>query len=244
MFLFAIPTLSNPRKATIDVPAIDFLRDNLGLQRFYTLGPIEPNYGAYFGIASINHNYLPVSKRWVEWVRAHLDSAADAVVWNGNYLRGPGEPKQADELRRNLAEYQWVGVKYVVAPAGFDPLPGTAKKVYADELIGIFELPAPKPYFETLAGQCTLEAVERTSATANCEGPAVLLRRELFFPGWRASVNGNETRIVEHRDLFQAIDLPAGKSEIRFRYAPPHVAWSWLAALAALMVLLFPGRRR
>ena len=74
-------------------------------------------------------------------MRAHLDSAADAVVWNGNYIRGPGKPRQVDELRRNLAEYQWVGVKYVVAPAGFDPLPGSATRVYGDELLGIFELP-------------------------------------------------------------------------------------------------------
>lgn len=54
--LFGLPTLSNPAIGVVDVPAIHFLQHHLGHERFYTLGPIQPNYGAYFGIASINHN--------------------------------------------------------------------------------------------------------------------------------------------------------------------------------------------
>src|SRR6185503_3609667 len=72
-----IPTLANPRSGEVNRAAIGFLQANLGIQRFFTLGPIQPNYGAYYGIASINHNYLPVARHWVDWARAHLDPHID-----------------------------------------------------------------------------------------------------------------------------------------------------------------------
>jgi hypothetical protein len=245
--MFAIPTLSNPRGGTIDLPAVEFLRGNLGLQRFYTLGPIQPNYGAYFAIASINHNYLPVTKRWVEWMRAHLDSAADPIVFNGNYVfRPPGAPSPAQELRRNRPAYEWLGVKYVVAPRGDDPFTESkdVKRVYEDGVMSIFELPDPKPYFETAStGACAVQAIDRTRVSVDCPGPASLTRRELFSAGWTATVNGREAPIAEHRDLFQSLELPAGKSDVRYRYAPPHVEWAWLAAFIGLLALVVPARK-
>jgi hypothetical protein len=250
MLMFAIPTMSTPRGGAADMPAINFLRDNLGLQRFYTLGPIQPNYGAYFGIASINHNYLPVSKRWVDWVQTHLDRAADPVVFNGNYARAAGQPTQAQELRRNLPAYESVGVKYVVAPGKDNPFISTdgiglqekiVKQVYADGLISIFELPNPKPYFEMVAGSCAVEVQRRTQAAVNCAAPGTLVRRELFFPEWTATVNGKNAKIVDYQGLFQAIDLPQGKSEVRYRYAPPYIDWAWLLMFVGLGVLALPG---
>lgn len=246
IFATVIPTLSAPRTGHPDVAAIHFLRNNLGLQRFYTLGPIQPNYGAYFAVASINHNYLPVSRRWVEFVRGNLDAHADPVVFNGNYARPAGAPSQAEELRRNLDAYQWVGVKYVVALPGEQPLAGVAgaRKAYEDGVMGIFELPAPKPYYESLGGHCRIEGLDRTQVIADCSREDVLVRRELYFPGWESTVGGRPAPIAEHGRLFQSIALPAGRSEVRFSYAPPHVGWAWLAALGGLLAFAWPGLRR
>lgn len=237
MFMTFIPTLSNPRAGRPDAAAIDFLRGNLGSSRFYTLGPIQANYGAYFEIASINHNYLPVASRWIDFVHANLDAQADPVVFNGDYARPPGAPTQLDEFRRNFDRYRWVGVKYLVARPG-DPGPGSIpalRKVYSDAAMAIYELPDPSPYFESTA--CRVSGPDREHAVADCEKPGRLVRRELFFPGWRASVNGIDAPIAVHGDLFQEIALPAGRSEVRFSYAPPHIGWAWLASAAGLLVL-------
>jgi hypothetical protein len=241
--LFAIPTLSNPRSGTVNMPAVRFLRDNLGLQRFFTLGPIDPNYGAFFGIASINHNYLPVSQRWVDWVKSHLDTGwDDPVVFDG---RGG---TAAAALRRNLPAYEWLGVKYVVASGDENPLAGVRgpapPRVYADGAMSIYALADPRPYFESPSGLCTLEAPDRTHLTAKCAGPETIVRRELFFPGWRATVNSADVRIGEHEGLFQSIALPMGKSDVRFHYAPLHIGWAWLASFAALAAWIFPSVRR
>ncbi len=395
VLLFAIPTLSNPRSADVDTQAIGFLQKNLGFHRFYSLGPVRSNYGAYFGIASINHNYLPVSQRWFDWIHANLDAYANPIVFNGDYPRdaGSSSPTQAQELVKNVANYRWIGVKYIVAPSGDNPFLSTlvsktdaaavsplvmqsgsvaaghlpagitekavaisevgvsignyhngadgvitaeicvdsvcssgqrgltgsvdnavfyvplsrdltikpdsvvryrftyangskpvalwmspvrgqaeeqqlagpqgpqpgyglqmrlitrddkapiAKQVYADRTMTIYELDQPAPYFEVTGSACRTLVHTRERVTADCSSPSTLLRRELFFPGWTATINGSPTSIMEHRDLFQAIALPKGKSEIVFRYQPPHVIWAWIAMAIALGMLALPTTR-
>ncbi|HUP98553.1 MAG TPA: hypothetical protein VM073_11450 [Usitatibacter sp.] len=238
--MFAIPTLSNPRGGTPDLEAVRFLRENLGLQRFYTVGPIQANYGAFYRVASINYNYLPNSRQWYLWVRTNLDPRAHSVVFNG--VRS-GQPTATEVLRRNRQMYEQVGVKYVVAYAGGDPLEGTAKRVYSSSVMDIYELPDAKPYFEAPAGGCMLTEAVREGVVAECAAPVRLIRRELFFPGWSATVNGQDTTVREALDLYQSVDLPAGRSIVRFRYAPPHIEWSYLASALALAALAARRRR-
>jgi len=80
-----------------------------------------------------------------------------------------------------------------------------------------------------------------------CDQPATLVRRELYFPGWTATVNGAPAAITARDEIFQAVQLPKGTSEVRFRYAPPHIGWAWLAmwlGLAALAAASLPLFRR
>jgi hypothetical protein len=156
-----------------------------------------------------------------------------------------GEPPRNSpaQLKANLHAYEELGVKYVVTHPHQDPLAGVAgvKLAYADPILRIFELPRPSPYFEDAAGRCRIEVRERTSATAQCDAPSSLLRRELFYPGWTATVNGVESPITASDGVFQAIALPQGSSEVRFRYAPPHIGWAWLAAALGLAALAAPS---
>jgi len=246
MLMAFIPTLGNPRGGTINTAAIGFLQSNLGLHRFFTLGPIQPNYGAYYGIASINHNYLPVARTWVDWARAHLDPQIDEVNYVGNFPRAAGVPKEADALRANLAAFQWIGVKYVIATGKDAPLAGIegVKRAYGDDWMTIYELPGPKPYFESENGRCQVRVADRANVETTCSGPDRLVRRELLFPGWSARINGGEAPVQAYRELFQSIDLPAGTSTIRFSYAPPHVGWAWLAMAIAVAALAAPLARR
>jgi hypothetical protein len=110
--------------------------------------------------------------------------------------------------------------------------------------MSIFELPAPKPYYESVAGHCRIEGLDRTQVAADCTRADVLIRRELYFPGWEATLGGRPVAIAEHGKLFQSIALPAGRSEVRFAYAPPHIGWAWLTAAAGLLAFAVPALRR
>ena len=387
LLTFFIPTLSNPRHGDVDYSAVHFFQRHLGLQRFYTLGPIQPNYGAYFGIASINHNYLPISRIWVRWIHRHLDPYANFVSFIGNFPRGPGQVSQTKELRRHLSAYEWTGVKYVVSPVGDSPfiatlstrteernnrplvltsgqkatglIPGGAishdwtigkagvlignygnrsdgllhvrlcqrhrcvagvaplkksldnqvfwirlrrplalrpsqtitykfklsrghrpvalwavpvvphyqqhllgpsgflpgyglnirlaenptsrargiQKVYTDSLMTIYKLPRPAPFYSALGGRCTFKEPAFNSVLTKCRAPSRLIRRELYFPGWAATINGRRASLYPYRGLVQSISLPKGTSHVRFAYSPPHERWAWLIAAVSLVTL-------
>lgn len=383
--LFVIPTLANPRDAQLGLGGIEFLQQHLGLSRFYTLGPIAPNYGSYFHLASINHNDLPIAANWVRYVREQLDTYLDPVNFTGTAPRSdPSALSQMEELQLHLPGYEWAGVKYVLTPPDEDPAahivagraqignvaapltpgdtasgtlpagsiqPGTVtaigimignyrgtsdgvltlrlcianncaegsantrgsqdnamfyvslrspidivdgelsaqyqlsyqggnnpvalwlwagqseqnrsvevaghpylqkepriglhyksasnnfQRVYSDSVMSIYELPQPSPYFEAIDGNCQLSASSRTDLIATCDGPARLVRRELYFPGWAATVNGASTPISEYGSLFQSILLPVGTSRTQFSYLPPGALAGFACFIVALLAI-------
>lgn len=64
------------------------------------------------------------------------------------------------------------------------------------------------------------------------ERPAVLVLNDTYYPGWHASVNGKEVDLRAANLLFRAVEVPAGKCEVVFLYAPS--SWErglWFAFL-------------
>ncbi len=382
--MFALPLASASRGVTLDRAPLDFLRAHLGLQRFYSMTALPPNYGAMFGLATINDDMLPVPRLWADHIRAALDPQAVPVTFSGgNAGRPPGSDARA-MLFRHLDAYRALGVRYVVTPRGADsldgalasgrfdvqgaawglapggtlsgrlpagfaqghaidgmsvavgtylgradgrlsatlctasacahgstplrgaadnagldmalspplpigpndmprftlhhvggrqavaiwllpgsvariepmakPTPGAAAvagpglvlsyptgppgihRVFRDAQVDIFELPDPAPYFSA-GPSCALAGAGRLDVTATCNGPATLLRRELAFPGWRASLDGRPAK-VGREGIFQTVALPAGRSVVRFRYAPPFIGAAYAAAGAGVLWVL------
>ncbi len=77
--MFMTPELSTLRGGTVDLSVVSFLQRNTGLERVYTLGPLQPNYGSYFGINSLNVNDLPVPKTYKRVVETELDPNGNAL---------------------------------------------------------------------------------------------------------------------------------------------------------------------
>ncbi len=117
-------------------------------------------------------------------------------------------------------------------------LPG-AHKAYADSVMDIWELPNSASYFQVIhGGPCTLSTMLRENVTAECATPATLLRRELYMPGWRVSVN-RMAAAVQQNGIFQSAILPVGRSQVRYHFAPPHVEFGWVASLVGMAGFLW-----
>ena len=374
---FSLPIYSGGQDAIIAEPGVSFLKNHIGLQRVYSFGPMAPNYGAYFLVAQINHNYLPVSQDWIDYVHKHIDSAADNVTFIGESPRSDHAVSVEEEFAERRPAYEGLGVKYVlsnheknpflrflntdirdvgnqplplqdgqaavlhwtvpssltvrhisevtvkignynnhadgvltariciessscvvgkldlrdsvdnaalsipldqslvlpsaisvrlsiklsheqssspvviwiwpVAPgssqqlvldeatAGFAPAVGLQlaplnqtgrreKLVYTGQDMDIYELPDAKPYFEVEGGPCAERNLSRFGIDLECKGAAKLIRREAYYPGWRASINGEEVPIGRTNEIFQGINLSAGKQRVLFNYRPVHFA--------------------
>ncbi|MDB5177136.1 MAG: hypothetical protein JWN75_804 [Candidatus Saccharibacteria bacterium] len=243
--LFLIPQLSAPtRPASVDTAAVSFLKQNIGTNRFYTLGPIAPNYGSYFGVASINNNDLPVPALWANYITKSLNENTNPVLFIGSYQKDPKGPTSQDEFFDKIDAYSNAGVKYLVASsssvdqdrANFAGL----KEVYDDTKIAIYQLGSTRPYID-IDGDCTHTVNSRTEIQIDCQDRASLVRLELYFKGWTARVNGVEVPITK-KGIFQSIEVPAGASSIVFKYEPPYLNVTYiLFSIGVATVVILSG---
>lgn len=111
-----------------------------------------------------------------------------------------------------------------------------AVPVRTDPRADILPVPDPAPYFEATGGGCRITAADRLSATILCAGAGRLLRRELAFPGWRATRNGAPVPVATAAEIFQSVPLVAGTDRIVFRYRPPTARLGMAACLAGLLL--------
>jgi hypothetical protein len=249
--LFAIPEGSAPRDVQVDRAPVAFLQRHLGDSRFFTLGPLQPNYGSYFGIGSLNVNDIPIPDAFSKYVHARLDPVVLPHVFVGTY--GGGRPVSAPspevELQRNLAGYRAAAVNYVLVPAG-QPLPETPttfKLVFRSPSTWIYHLAGAASYFTATNPQCKVKAQGRLSVMLSCPAPTVLARRETNLPGWSVRVDGHPGRLHRFDRLFQAVSIGSGKHHVTFSYSPPHIRWGFAGfAAGCLWLILAPiaARRR
>jgi hypothetical protein len=114
-------------------------------------------------------------------------------------------------------------------------------RVYQDRAVTIYEVTGAAPYFDVTGGPCRLSATVRDEVTSVCEAPARLIRRELYYDGWTAAVDGQRVPISVADGIFQAVDVPAGTTTVRFRYAPPYanaIGTAFGLGLLSLLALL------
>ncbi|HQT65987.1 MAG: hypothetical protein B7Z78_09125 [Rhodospirillales bacterium 20-60-12] len=372
---FMLPQLAGVRHGHADLAGIRYLQAHQGLSRFYTFGPFAPNYGARYGLASLNYSALPVPMASTLFIQNQLFPTADTITFAGD------EASQLSAFNTHRAGYEAASIKYLLFPPGANPFvqvmtasigtarvkpvalfpgqsisgtmplpashgadlpailievgtyggasrgilnvrvctatdcaighgdianagdnnyfaikfeqplaignassltyqldfasgnqvaiwftteqgahehvltpagttPGLAPLlglegvvpagapilVFSNPSMNIFKLPNAKPYMAVSGGSCRLKISSRQSATAQCTAPATLIRREVFFPGWQAHINDHPAPISAYHDTFQAINLPAGTSAIRFSYEPPHTMASVIVALISAFV--------
>ena len=238
--LFAAPEVSAPRSVTVDAAPAAYLRAHLGDSRFFTLGPLAPNYGSYYGISSLNVNDIPIPSTLAHYIHTRLDPYVNPTVFVGNLGGGRSifVPAPAQEFLRNLTGYRNAGVSYLLAAAG-QPVPqspSTFTLVERTPSTDIYRVAGAAPYFS--AAGCTTRSTDGGSVTVTCPRPTTLIRRETSMPGWSATIDGSGTHIRTADGLFQSVIVPTGTHRIQFGFSPPYIVWGYLAFVAGLLALV------
>ena len=237
--LFTVPQASAPRNVQLDRSAVRFLRENLGTQRFFSVGPITPNYGSYLGLAQLNVNDVPTPAAWNRFATRDLNPNSDPQLLTGFSPLDPNGPDGFAAFATHTAGYLNAGVKYLVLGKGnrarVDSAAFSARLVFENDIVDIYELPDPAPYFS--AQGCELIYEDRDHVAANCAAPSVLRRSELAMAGWTATVNGKSSVVGTLDDRYQMISLPTGKSRVVFDFSPTYAQFAWLASAVGLLTL-------
>lgn len=77
----------------------------------------------------------------------------------------------------------------------------------------------------------------KTNATAK----QLLFLSDTYYPGWKAIVDEEETKIYRANYAFRAIVVPAGMHEVRFMYAPSSFNWGLKISIISLVMVFVGG---
>jgi hypothetical protein len=126
---------------------------------------------------------------------------------------------------------------------GFDP--ATAVVVEGD--------PGLEPVLGTAPGTASYREVrpEDVRVSVRADGPSVVVVRNTWERGWRATVDGERAPLLRADSFLQAVPVPAGDHEVRLVYHEPTIGWgllgsglAWTGLVAALLVSIAGERRR
>ena len=127
--------------------------------------------------------------------------------------------------------------KVAIASNEKDALDTLVKTLAREETTVVLE-GAPQP--KTLGAGQVLE-IERESNRLRIDAASpsdgILVVNDSFWPGWRATIDGNEVPIWRADFLVRAIPWPAGRHVLEMKYDPPEVRLGWLVSLTGALAL-------
>jgi len=124
-------------------------------------------------------------------------------------------------------------LRRVVASLDKEERPADKAWVESDELAGAGFSEAE--LYDFKAGQ------GRLSFRSRSKGRAFAVVSNLYFPGWRAFINGREARVHRTDGFLQGVELPPGENEAAMIYQPASFRIGlWLRITALFAMALFP----
>lgn len=81
-------------------------------------------------------------------------------------------------------------------------------------------------------------SANRVIVETNITEPGLLVLGDVYYPGWKAYVDGKETKIYKANYVMRGVALPGGRHMVEFRYEPLLFK---MGALISIMTLAFAG---
>jgi len=94
-----------------------------------------------------------------------------------------------------------------------------SRGVDLSETVLLEEKPSVEPVSKTGADvEITDYGFNEIRVDARLPSPAILVLSEVFYPGWRVYINGEEGKVLKANYVLRAVALPQGDHELVFRY--------------------------
>jgi hypothetical protein len=142
-------------------------------------------------------------------------------------------------------QYRALNVRYLIAGADQEP-PGDAfaQAFTSDDGLIVWEYldPLPRAWIEDTEAAATVVTARpgllRLTLPSETQGGRLIVS-QVNYPGWTAKVDGVAVDIVDYQGTLQAVELPAGASEVELTFRPTGwTIWVTIAALSGLAWLV------
>jgi len=169
------------------------------------------------------------------------------AAWPGGLLFLP----DARQMDRGMLDA--LNVKYLVS---YQPAPATFETALTDGDLKVYRnlQVLPRAYV-VRDGTPASDPVEITKYTPNrvvveadLDEPGTLVLADTWFTGWKVKVDGNRAELQKRDEVFRSVDLPAGKHDAVFVYAPASfyegLALSCVGFILFIGLVGVPGKAR
>jgi hypothetical protein len=224
-----------------------FLRSKTGMFRVDVAADFAPNMGDVFGVEMTTGNAVTILKDYSE-MRSRPD------LLNVRYVVRPASAKDTGDIYRD-AQWKvyetagsyprgWLVHETLTVPGS--PPPDLHRVALVSAPLNVTLAPTPADSGDERVGVWRSNN-NRIDADVRADGQALLVLSELFYPGWRATVNGKSTPIWMVDGDLRGIVVPSGPSRVSLVYAPLsfYLGLSLsIASVLAVGVLFLLERRR
>lgn len=120
----------------------------------------------------------------------------------------------------------------------------TVQNEYMPKWVGDTKLSYPEKKIEVINGDSNIEneiiRPNSISFTYEATRESSLKVNTVYFPGWRASVNGKETNINYQKDGLINLNLPSGRSEVVVKFGETNVRlFADFISLTSLLIIAY-----
>jgi hypothetical protein len=226
--------------------AAEFLRKQPGLYRVEVQSPLAPNLGHLFGVPMTLGAGVTIPARY-ERVRGQLD------MLNVRYIVRPSSAQEEGALyedrfwkvyeRPTALPRAWL-VHEVIAKGDGEAAIATMQEAGFDpRKVAVIEQPLSEPLDEFRPGAHEEAVVEehrpnRIAMRTRSQGRSLLVMSEMFYPGWKAAVDGKPATIIPVNHALRGVVVPSGTSTVHLQYAPDSVRIGLALTLAACAACL------
>jgi hypothetical protein len=118
----------------------------------------------------------------------------------------------------------------VTAP-GFD---GRRAAVTESPVAGLSAGPAPSPGSARIVSY----ADERAVLESRAARPSLLVLTDVWYPGWKATLDGKPADIERVNYLMRGVKVPPGTHRVEMRYEPASWRAGWIISLVCLLIVI------
>ena len=127
--------------------------------------------------------------------------------------------ERRDEIFRQIAGPEFAPRSYAIVEEKIDALPRHST----------VQSPLPKVVARSL---------NRVVIDADAKQPGLLVLGDSYYPGWKAFVDGQESKIYRTNHVMRGVIVPAGQHRVEFRYQPLSFRIGVLISLVSLVLVV------
>lgn len=163
---------------------------------------------------------------------AQFERVYDAEV---TLFANAGAGPRASLVPRVIPVADRAGAVAAMRAPGFDPTRAAVVETAAPDAF------RPSPDAETAAtGDAVVRsyAADRVEVSVRAPGPRLLVLADVFYPGWKARVDGREVPIYATNLAFRGVPVEAGERTVVFSYEPGSFTLGVSLAVGAALLLV------